>query len=130
MNKSKKNTAKILRYFDEEIYAKSLMKSANMNETDRFKFVLNGFNEHHRVEFLSFILEFGMDFNSIDQFWSELLKNRSETFKKDHKPSNNDFKRYLKEFYSALLFFKRLENFDNAVFCGLSVIFYFITLFY
>ncbi|KAL4501101.1 hypothetical protein ABPG73_013839 [Tetrahymena malaccensis] len=120
VHKNKKTTDKILKYFDEEIYSKSHMKFANMTDIDRFQFVLNGFNEFHRMEFLSFILEFGMDFNTIDQFWLELQKNRPETFKKDHKPTYMDFKKYLKEFYAALLFYKRLEKLDNAVFCGLS----------
>jgi hypothetical protein len=62
-----------------------------------------------------------MDFPSIDNFWIELLKAKSNAFKKDAKPSFADFKKYLKEFYSALLFFKRLDKLDNAVFCGISV---------
>jgi len=62
-----------------------------------------------------------MDFSSIDTFWLELLKARSAAFKKDSKPTFSDFKKYLKEFYAALLFFKRLDKLDNAVFCGLSV---------
>lgn len=61
-----------------------------------------------------------MDFPSIDNFWIELLKAKSNAFKKDAKPSFADFKKYLKEFYSALLFFKRLDKLDNAVFCGIS----------
>ena len=82
---------------------------------------MHGFTEQHRIEFLAFILEFGMDFSSIDAFWLELLKSRPSAFKKDSKPGFSDFKKYLKEFYSALLFFKRLDKLDNAVFCGLSV---------
>lgn len=36
VQKNKKTTDKILKYFDDEIYAKSHMKFANMNDIDRF----------------------------------------------------------------------------------------------
>lgn len=48
-------------------------------------------------------MEYGIDFPSIEEFWIELCKKKAPIFGVELKPSLDDFKKYLKEFYAGLL---------------------------
>ena len=50
-----------------------------------------------------------------------LALNKPETFKGDIKPQFDEFKKYVKEFYSIILDFENFQNSDNIVLCGLDV---------
>lgn len=93
-----------MKYFEEEVYSKSLLKNSE-NLQDAKSLVINGFNEHYRLLFVQFICQFGLDFQSTDSFWGTFLKKICDPTKGfGQRPSYDDFKRYLKEFYSYLLF--------------------------
>ncbi len=69
----KKTDDKILKFFEEDLYPKSNVKSANnIKPTDRIRFILNGFNENCRMQFISFVIEFGMDFPTVEAMWKEV----------------------------------------------------------
>lgn len=64
-----------MKYFEEEVFVR--VAKFNIEEQQ----LMNGFNEIQRMHFLSFVLEFGMDFTSIELFWQDLLKYKSSAFK-------------------------------------------------
>ena len=111
---------KIIQHFEEQILDKSFIKTAEMKDQDRFKFVCLNFTEWHRFNFLSFVMEYGIDYPSIEEFWIDLCKKKSPIFGVELKPSQDDFKKYLKEFYAGLLCRQKLNHQDNAFFCGLD----------
>lgn len=79
-----------------------------------------------------------MDFSSVDVLYAELIRRRPESFARgggcgdgeggggggggtQKKPSTPEFKKYLKEFYAALLFHEHFNKQDNAMFCTMQV---------
>jgi chromodomain-helicase-DNA-binding protein 3/chromodomain-helicase-DNA-binding protein 4 len=96
--------------------------------------VVYGFSAFHRIDFLEFLLKFGVEFDSIEQLailynqsyiyvgHSRLSAEKPSTFKGDVRPQNDEIKKYLKEFYAILLDFESFLHKDNIVFCGLNVI--------
>ena len=84
--------------------------------------VVYGFSVLHRIEFLEFVLQFGMEFEGVDSFLTALMNSKPLTFKNDMKPQYEEFKKYLKEFYAILLDANNFVDKDNIVFCGLNPI--------
>jgi hypothetical protein len=49
-------------------------------------------------------MEFGCDFKTAEEFWTDLCEKKSGYFARDNKKLNIDiFKNYLKEFYITLI---------------------------
>ncbi len=74
----------------------------------------------HRIDFLDFILHFGIEFETIDIFLTNLINHKPDTFKGDLKPQYEEFKKYIKEFYAILLDGEYLAEKSNIVFCGIN----------
>ena len=83
----------------------------------------------HRIEFLNFIISFGILFEGVEQFWNQLfiheirlLKEKPESFgisMQENILNLNLFKKYLKDFYTVLDQREKYPN--NIVFCGVDV---------
>lgn len=58
-------TNKLVNFFEHEVFTNSKVKYSNLNNKDRLRFVLNGFDEDRRVQFLSFVLEYGTEFDNL-----------------------------------------------------------------
>ena len=55
-------------------------------------------------------MEYGIDYPSVEEFWIELCKKKAPIFGVELKPSLDDFKKYLKEFYAGLLCRQKLNH--------------------
>ncbi|KRX09098.1 Zinc finger, FYVE/PHD-type [Pseudocohnilembus persalinus] len=119
--KTLKITQKLMNYFQEEVFYNSQVIDASLKDKDKLRYVLHGFDHNHRLQFLTFVMQFGTEFDNLQEFFNELCRQRPEYFNQNDKipPSFNDFRNYLKEFYAAILFHQQLDQ-HNAMFCGIE----------
>ncbi|CAD8047864.1 unnamed protein product [Paramecium primaurelia] len=106
----------IMRFFQQTVLEHSELAQLSV-END---IVIYGFTAYHRIEFLDFVLSFGMDFDSIDQFYQVLQREKPQCFSAEYKPSNEEFKKYVKEFYSLLLDYEQFREKKNIAFCKIN----------
>jgi chromodomain-helicase-DNA-binding protein 3/chromodomain-helicase-DNA-binding protein 4 len=62
---------------------RSLVKLSNEESTD---LVVYGFSILHRLEFMDFVLHFGLEFDGVDAFLTALTKEKPNAFKAEIKP--------------------------------------------
>lgn len=65
-----------MNFFEEEVFNNSKVITANMNDKDRYRYVLHGFDEDHRVQFLTFVLEYGTEYDNLQEFFNNLCRKR------------------------------------------------------
>eukprot|EP00828_Plagiopyla_frontata_P029447 TRINITY_DN3809_c0_g1_i1.p4 TRINITY_DN3809_c0_g1~~TRINITY_DN3809_c0_g1_i1.p4 ORF type:complete len:293 (+),score=65.61 TRINITY_DN3809_c0_g1_i1:2840-3718(+) len=108
--KNQESNKSVIEYFSKEIFPEANAKELNNLEfSDAFiqaQNIIHHFNEIHRIGLLSFMLTYGVYFDSAEQFWDNLCKIYNGTFSQNSTPNLSAFKSYLKEFYSILISYK------------------------
>jgi chromodomain-helicase-DNA-binding protein 3/chromodomain-helicase-DNA-binding protein 4 len=63
------------------------MKSLNgLSTSEQNDIVVYGFSVLHRLDFLEYILTFGVELDSLDAFFKALSENKPESFRSDMRP--------------------------------------------
>jgi hypothetical protein len=92
-----------------------------MKNQDRMKYIISGFDEIRRFQFLQHVLQFGIDFKSVEDFWTDLCTKKPEYFQREHKKVSLEvFKKYLKQFYITLICRDYIQEQENIMFCGID----------
>lgn len=92
----------ILNFFKNVVHPTILL--SEYNDVPEPEYLVSfGLNFMHRVDFIDFIIRFGLNFDSVDTIYQHLCTKYPESYGSAFKPLLADFKKYLKEFYAILL---------------------------